>query len=124
MHTAGNNEQTWPGNSNIRRAFCTTMEGIILMERTLTIEVPESIYDSLVRVAEQKGQTPEELAVEWLGHAIRMAIEDPVENFIGAFASNIPDWSDQHDKYIEQTLIDKMVQAIPQCPVTDDASSR
>jgi hypothetical protein len=83
------------------------MEGIILMERTLTIEVPESIYDSLVRVAEQKGRTPEELAVEWLGHATRMAIEDPVENFIGAFASNIPDWADQHDKYIGQTLIEK-----------------
>lgn len=94
------------------------------MERTLTIEVPESIYDSLVKLAEQKGQTPEELAVEWLKLAIRMATEDPVENFIGAFASNIPDWADQHDTYIGQTLIDKMVQAIPQCPVTDDASSR
>lgn len=28
------------------------------------------------------------------------AADDPVEKFIGAFSSNIPDWADQHDKYI------------------------
>jgi hypothetical protein len=78
------------------------------MGYTLTLEVPENLYEPLVKTAEQTGRTPEELAQEWLATAIRTAIEDPVENFIGAFLSNIPDWADGHDKYIGQTLMEQM----------------
>lgn len=31
---------------------------------------------------------------------------DPVEEFIGAFASDVPDWASHHDKYLGQTLMD------------------
>jgi len=72
------------------------------------LEVPEEIYQPLAKSAEQKGATPEELAIEWLAAAIRTAISDPVEKFIGAFSSNIPDWADQHDKYIGQVLMKQM----------------
>jgi hypothetical protein len=75
------------------------------MEYTLKLEMPESVYEPLVKVAEQRGQSPEELACEWLIMAIRAATEDPVENFIGAFKGAVPDWADQHDRYIGQTLI-------------------
>jgi len=51
-----------------------------------------------------RGSSPEELAVEWLVSAIHKAIDDPVENFIGAFNSNIPEWADQHDKYLRLTF--------------------
>jgi len=78
------------------------------MKHTLTLEVPENIYEPLVKVAEQTGRTPEELALEWLVTSIRVAMEDPVENFIGAFRGNIPDWAHQHDKYIGQTLMEQM----------------
>jgi len=32
---------------------------------------------------------------------------DPLEKFIGAFNSNIPDWADEHDKYLGQSFLDK-----------------
>jgi len=78
------------------------------MGHTLILEVPEDIYEPLAKTAKQRGWTPEELAVEWLVTAIRNAINDPVENFIGAFSSNLPDWADQHDKHIGQALIEQM----------------
>jgi hypothetical protein len=31
---------------------------------------------------------------------------DPVEQFIGAFASDVPDWTMQHDEYLGQALMD------------------
>ena len=78
------------------------------MGHTLILEVPEDMYEPLAKTAKQAGRTPEELAVEWLVAAIRSAINDPVENFIGAFSSNIPDWADQHDKYIGQALMEQI----------------
>jgi len=75
------------------------------MGYTLMLEVPEDIYEPLVQTAKRTGRPPEELAVEWLVAAVRDAMNDPIENFIGAFSSNTPDWADQHDKYIGQTLM-------------------
>lgn len=78
------------------------------MERTLTLELSDEIYEPLTRTAKETGKTPEELAVEWLLLAIRDALNDPVEDFIGAFHSDIPDWADQHDKYLGQALVAEM----------------
>jgi len=78
------------------------------MGHRLMLEVPEEIYEPLAKSAEQKGATPEELAVEWLATAIRTAISDPVEKFIGAFGSSVPDWADEHDKYMGQNLMKQM----------------
>ncbi len=36
------------------------------------------------------------------------AIIDPVEQIIGAFQSDVPDWASQHDKYLGQKLLDEM----------------
>jgi hypothetical protein len=33
---------------------------------------------------------------------------DPIEKFIGAFPSKVPDWVDQHDKYLGQAQLDQM----------------
>jgi hypothetical protein len=30
--------------------------------------------------------------------------EDPFEKFVGSVKSNIPDWTDQHDKYLGESL--------------------
>jgi len=78
------------------------------MGYTLVLEVPEETYKSLAERARQRGFMPEELAVEWLVDAIQIAIDDPLESLIGAFHSNIPDWADQHDKYIGDTLLEEM----------------
>ena len=72
------------------------------------LEVPEDIYESLVKAAEQAGQPVEEVAVQWLSAANRDSVEDPFAKRIGAFASDIPDWADNHDYYIGQAILETM----------------
>ena len=78
------------------------------MGHTLTLEVPDEAYAPLAETAKHRGSTPEELAVEWLVTAIQKAMSDPVEQFIGAFSSNIPDWADLHDEHLGQALMDPL----------------
>jgi len=72
-----------------------------------TLELPENVYQSLLKTATQIGQQPEILAVQWLKKITQQQKTDPLEKFIGAFNSNIPDWADKHDKYLGQSLLDK-----------------
>ena len=74
----------------------------------LILELPEEIYQPLVKTAQQSGYTPEELAMNWLVASIRETLQDPLERFIGGFRSNIIDWADQHDLYLGQELLEQM----------------
>lgn len=74
------------------------------MERTLTLELSDEIYEPLTRTAKELGKTPEELATEWLLLALRHALNDPLEEFIGAFKTETPDWADAHDEYLGRAL--------------------
>ena len=76
------------------------------MSHRLILEIPEDVYEPLVKTAAQIGQTPEKLAIHWLAAATQHHVDDPVEKFIGAFSSNVPDWADRHDQYIGQALVD------------------
>jgi hypothetical protein len=51
--------------------------------------------------------TPEEieLARQRLAKYQYPAAIDPLEPLIGKFPSNVPDWADQHDKYLGQNLM-------------------
>ncbi len=70
------------------------------MGHTLTLDVPEAVYQALIRQAEQTGQPPEALAVQLLATATQHRGDDPLEQFIGAFRSHSADWADQHDAYL------------------------
>ena len=74
------------------------------MERALTVEVLAEDYELLDRTARQTGQTPEELVKLWLLTDLRRVADDPLEKFIGAVTSNIPDLGDRHDDYLGRTL--------------------
>ncbi len=76
------------------------------MDRALTVEVPETVYGLLLQVARQRGQTVQELIVEWLTRGIQATLEDPLERFIGAFRSDIPGWAERHDEYIGRTTLE------------------
>lgn len=78
------------------------------MGYTLTIEVSEEIYKPLARAAHQSGQTLEALALEWLVLAMHTVQDDPLEEFIGGFASDIPDWTEKSDAYLGQTLLQEL----------------
>ena len=78
------------------------------MGHTLTLEVPDYVYNPLLKTAEQTGKKPEELAIQWLAVVVQTFANDPLEEFIGAFFSDIPDWADRHDKYLGQSLMEEM----------------
>lgn len=78
------------------------------MGHTLLLEVPEDVYASLIKTAQQTGQPPEVVAVDWLATAIHNLADDPLEQFIGAFSSNGSDWADDHDAYLGQSVRETM----------------
>jgi hypothetical protein len=78
------------------------------MGHAITVDMPQEVYESLARTAQQTGQTPEELAARWLAAVVRQAAGDPLERFIGGIPTNIPDWTDRHDHYIGRTLKDAL----------------
>lgn len=43
---------------------------------------------------------PEELVIEGIQLSVQSYEDDPVEEFIGAFQSNINDWTENHDSYL------------------------
>lgn len=77
------------------------------MSRTLTLEVPEDVYESLLEAAKQTGQLPETLAVQWLAQVPKKDVNDPLEQFIGAFNSHGSDWVANHDAYLGDAVMQK-----------------
>ena len=81
------------------------------MTHALTLELPEQVYETLLKTAKRKGQRPEAVAVQWLVTATESQQDDPFEQFIGAFSSNVPDWADRHDEYLGQGLMAQLREA-------------
>jgi hypothetical protein len=78
------------------------------MTHALTLELPEQVYETLLKTAKRQGQRPEAVAVQWLATASESQLDDPFEQFIGAFSSNVPDWADRHDEYIGRGLMTQL----------------
>ena len=104
------------------------------MAHTLTLSVPDAVYEPLVKAAEVTERKPEELAIEWLVSAARQKgvdndpllalagtlgfpptdvaaqrfADDPLEKWIGAIRTGVTDWADRHDYYIGQALWEEM----------------
>ena len=78
------------------------------MGHTLTLDVPENVYESLRQQAEHTGQSPEALAVQLLATATQQPVDDPLEQFIGAFSSQGASWADHHDAYLGKDVRDTM----------------
>ncbi|MBN1937043.1 MAG: hypothetical protein JW934_20460 [Anaerolineae bacterium] len=76
------------------------------MEHTLTLHLPEDIYESLVQAAGETGQSFEGLAIQWLKDAAYYMAHDPFEKFIGALHTQQSDWADRHDRYIGEAQAD------------------
>lgn len=78
------------------------------MSHILTLEVPEEVYKVLMKTAEQTGQPPEALAVQWLAAMAQHLVDDPLEQFIGAFSSHGSDWAEHHDTYLGRSITETM----------------
>ena len=75
------------------------------MSHSLTLDIPDELYDSLAIAAKRAGSTPEHQAIQWLAETASTPESDPLEKFIGAFESQHTDWADQHDEYIGKAAI-------------------
>ncbi|NCS37273.1 MAG: hypothetical protein GPJ14_25300 [Microcystis aeruginosa G11-01] len=73
---------------------------------TITLELPQNIYDSVQAAAARAGQSPQELITELLEQNIQGFADDPLEEFIGAIRSDIPDWGKNHDRYLGEGLLE------------------
>lgn len=75
------------------------------MTQTLTLHIPETLYQSLLEITRRRGISPEEFTVQWLASSIQNFLDDPLEPFIGSVQSNIPDWTEHHDQYLGESLL-------------------
>lgn len=76
------------------------------MGHTLTVDLPEEVYESLVRTAEQTSQPPAAVAAQLLATVTKALVEDPLAQFIGAFDSRGSDWADRHDAHRGQSVME------------------
>ncbi len=74
------------------------------MTHSLTLDLPEEIYQPLLNTAMQNGKRVEEIAVEVLASVRKTKVADPFEKFIGSIKSDITDLAENHDKYIGENL--------------------
>jgi ABC-type proline/glycine betaine transport system substrate-binding protein len=63
------------------------------MNHLLNLQIPEELYQPLMNVAVQMGQTPEEIALKWLSEVAQQVTDDPIEQFIGTIPSHLADWT-------------------------------
>jgi predicted transcriptional regulator len=78
------------------------------MGHSVTLEIPEDVFESLRKIAEQTGRTPEEVIIQSVTTQTRQAAVEPLDKWIGAFDSGITDWADNHDKYIGESILQHM----------------
>ncbi|HVG19788.1 MAG TPA: hypothetical protein VNI02_12115 [Blastocatellia bacterium] len=81
------------------------------MGRSLTLEIPEHVFESLQEIAKQTGRTPEEIILESVVTHAGLAADDSLEKWIGAFDSGLPDLGSRHHDYVGQSLLDEMRRA-------------
>lgn len=77
------------------------------MNQILHISIPEKVYSTLERTARNTKQPLEKVAADWLERAAQ-ASEDPLNEFVGSFASGIKDLADQHDKYLGEAFAESL----------------
>jgi hypothetical protein len=74
------------------------------MTHSVTLNIPDNLYYPLLERANKMGLKPEELMIEYLQTILKKTESDPLEEFIGALDSEIPDWTENHDLYLGKSL--------------------
>ncbi|HMO79186.1 MAG TPA: hypothetical protein PKD24_00205 [Pyrinomonadaceae bacterium] len=71
---------------------------------SLTIEVPENIYEKPAETANEQGRRVEDVALDKLPNRSEPLRDDPLDKMIGVIDSGIPDLAERHDQYIGEAL--------------------
>src|SRR5262249_39747162 len=90
------------GRQHEARSGTIRSGGDHIMQPSRTITLPDDLFESLARIAEQSNQTPEEVAIDMLIGGIRRYDEDPLLQLLGCIESDLTDVAEHHGKYIGQ----------------------
>jgi len=71
---------------------------------TLTLELPDDIYEPLLHQAQRSASTPEALLTQWAVKAVQPVSEDPLLKLLGSIEGDVSDVSARHDEYLGRTL--------------------
>ena len=71
---------------------------------TLTLQLPDELFEPLVLQAQRFGITPEKVVTDWVASAVLSPPEDPLLNLLGSIQSDISDVAQRHDEYLGQAL--------------------
>jgi hypothetical protein len=74
------------------------------MAHTLTIDLPETVYDALEKWAAQHATSPEALARDLVARQVIELENDPLMRWAGSIDSEIADVAERHDEYLGQAL--------------------
>ncbi len=80
----------------------------------ITIDLPETLEQTLIAQATKTETTPEQLIIKLLSQTLIPTppppdlTNDPLFQLIGCIDSNIPDLAENHDYYIGQALYEEM----------------
>lgn len=78
------------------------------MTHQLLLNVPENIYQKLIKKAQKQGETLENIVLNYLDQVNLETEEDPLEQFIGAFDSKNSDWLENHDYYLGHSHVESI----------------
>lgn len=71
---------------------------------TLTLELPDDVYETLPHQAQRNASTPEALLTQWAVKAVQPVPEDPLLKLLGFIEGDVSDVSARHDEYLGRSL--------------------
>lgn len=84
------------------------------MVHQITLDVPDEIYEPLLKRAQATGQTVEAVAKERLAEAVQaIAGGSRLRPLAGFWSSNVADAGVRHDHYLGQALFDELNEPRP-----------
>ncbi|PIY48410.1 MAG: hypothetical protein COZ05_03225 [Armatimonadetes bacterium CG_4_10_14_3_um_filter_59_10] len=79
-----------------------------MMSESFTVELSESQFEVLEKMAGGLGKQPGELGTEWVVKALQRIAEDPLLKYAGAVNSGISDLAERHDHYMGEAIAAEM----------------
>lgn len=76
------------------------------MPKTLTIELPDEVYEVLEKLATEEGRSASELGAKWIETMAYKFLYDPLEKWIGAI--EMPPCADRHDELLSKGILEEM----------------
>ncbi len=71
---------------------------------TLTLQLPDEIFEPLMLQAQRSGITPEAVVTDWVASAVIPSPEDSLLKLISSVESDISDAAERHDEYLGKAL--------------------